>query len=270
MSEIMCLCPTYGRFHALRDSVAWYLLQSCTVKRLLICNDGRPIHLHPKAIRVGEFEIYQGIFLWNVKERFSTLGEKRQKMLEKASSPQVAHWDDDDIYLPWHLDSVLSMLRSTEAGAVKPKRAWWAVGGRENFKLKVPAANAFESQMAFNRRAALAVGYPNIQSGQALELWKKIDSKVEFDNAPYWNMVYRWGDGLSHVSSAKSKFHERNSDWGEGFLLPGGIEPAEWARSHLMPVIEHLAEEFYRLKGEEVGGLIVRRLELAIRLPLTC
>ena len=119
---VTCLCPTYGRFERLRDAVACYILQSWPRRRLLILNDA------PEPIEAGPQAEALGIEVINNPARFATLGHKRQALLEAAETPLVAHWDDDDLYMPWHLEMLARTLMDRlgeQVYCVKPRAAWW-------------------------------------------------------------------------------------------------------------------------------------------------
>jgi len=117
---VTCLCPTYGRFKRLRDAVACFLLQDYPNKRMLVLNDA------PKPIIGGGDGL--PVTIINAKERYPTLGHKRQALLEAASTPLVAHWDDDDLYLPDHLSKGVQALLREGAGCVKSRAAHYVVG----------------------------------------------------------------------------------------------------------------------------------------------
>jgi len=202
---VTCLCPTYGRFKRLRDAVACFLLQDYPNKRLLILNDAPvPICLLPSGFDLQPL----AIAIINTPIRCKTLGHKRQALLEAASTPLVAHWDDDDLYLPDHLSKGVQALLREGAGCVKSRAAHYVVGPGANLKPQAssltprerrgkPQApkttgqapkttgqasrlkpmyhgvhhNVFEGTMIFRRQEALqSGGYPPTNSGQARAL----------------------------------------------------------------------------------------------------
>jgi len=277
---VTCLCPTYGRIERLRDAVACFLLQDYASARadgaeatLLILNDA------PVAITLGgrrasvpgvasadtlaeglNVSPRRRVFVVNWPGRFPTLGHKRQALLEMAWTAVVAHWDDDDLYLPWHLSMCVSTLlerrgmtcAKPSASCVKAQAAWWVTGPREGpFDNRGIHHNVFEGQMVFDRDRALELGgYPPVDSGQAkalldafgrageLHTWNPADEDVSY--------VYRWGDGADHVSSRKACPPGRaaagqDADFGDGRpLIPDG-DPRTWARARLHEQFRGLA-----------------------------
>jgi len=244
MPAITCLCPTYGRFERLRDSLACFLLQDYPRRRLLILNDGPPLRLEGGHIRAVEGGAE--IVIVNRKSRMPTLGDKRQFLLEHANTRVVAHWDDDDLYLPWHLSQCVKTLAGHDGVCcVKPAGAWWAVGPRQGFTVRGQRRNVFEGQMVFNRRRALEVGgYPPEVSGQAralLEAFSDAGELEKFSPSPCPSYVYRWGDGLYHISGGEGgarshrAFGRGNQDFGDGRPILNSSSPLQWAAERLEP-----------------------------------
>jgi hypothetical protein len=223
---VTCLCPTYGRFERLRDAVACFLAQDYAGwKHLLILNDAPvPVVLGAECVPVT---------VVNAPARYPTLGHKRQALLEMATTPLVAHWDDDDLYLPWHLSSVVAVLQSRATvrahrtvRCAKPDAAWYGKGPRESWQLAGVRRSVFEGQMVFDRARALELGgYPALDSGQAaalLDAFRRAGELHTWDPPPHeLSYIYRWADGLHHVSGAGRLIDPNHTrcDFGVGALL---------------------------------------------------
>jgi len=242
MSEqpmVVCLCPTYGRFSRLRESLACFLAQDYPNKQLIILNDA--------PVQLGAVDA-PDVHLLNLTQ-FANLGEKRQTLLEEAVPfcnqregaelpVYCAHWDDDDLYLPWHLSSCVEALQAGVAQppsavkCVQPHGAWYMPDG----EVHGIHHNVFEGQMVFDRRAALDLGgYPPKHSGQAKDLLRKFREAGQFKQFEPWpgpSYVYRWDHDLGHISAignrpgALDSFQGRNQDFGEGEpLTPADLTP---------------------------------------------
>jgi hypothetical protein len=206
---VTCLCPTYGRVERLRDAVACFLRQDYAGEaRLLILNDA-PVPLAAASPRIA---------IHNSPRRYPTLGHKRQTLLEMASTPLVAHWDNDDVYLPWHLTSVVSaLLAHPRARCARPEAAWLGWGPPGAWELRGVRRNNFEGQMVFDRARALELGgYPPIDSGQALALldaFRRAGELHTWGPPPHeLSYIYRWADGLRHVGGAGSRSVGANAE----------------------------------------------------------
>jgi len=232
---VTCLCPTYGRVERLRDAVACFLLQDYRgEKAVLVVNDAP----EPLAVPSAETTDATGLFVANASRRFLTLGHKRQALLESAPGGLVAHWDDDDLYLPGHLtQAVGALLDAPGATCAKARTAWWAVGPADRLDVRGIHANTFEGQMLFMRGRALDLGgYPPLDSGQAAALLRAFDKAGELHTwrpAPEdTSYVYRWADGADHVSARKGR-SPRDADFGDGSPLIEGADPRAWAKDRL-------------------------------------
>jgi hypothetical protein len=203
-----------------------------------------------------------------------------------AGTQVVAHWDDDDLYLPWHLSMCVSTLLEgcgiVTWACAKPGAAWWVTGPREGpFDNRGIHHNVFEGQMVFDRDRALELGgYPPLDSGQAkalldafkrageLHTWNPPDEQVSY--------VYRWGDGADHVSArlrppcrdyggqARTRppcrdyggqapgGPSQDADFGDGGpLIPAG-DPLTWARARLSGQFGGLLMGFRRRLSERL------------------
>ena len=217
MDKVTCLCPTYGRFNDLRNSLTFFLHQTYDNKEMIILNDAPvPITCEFPDVRVV-----------NKDERYETLGHKRQALLEMADSPYIAQWDDDDVYLPWHLESCMSEI--DRGCMVKPEEAFYLrgrIGGR--FDWKGTTRNWLEAMTVCDREQALALGgYTEDVSGQCIRLIKRFqrDSNyVEFTPRPAPTFVFRFADGHFHIQGGNKESHERfgevNTDFGNEPLRP--------------------------------------------------
>ena len=287
---VTCLCPTHGRFERLRDAVACFLLQDYPGrKELHILSDAAvPLIVCPNlSIAADQYLVDAHVRVINVPPR-RNLGQKRQALLETASTDLVGHWDDDDLYLPWHLSMLVSRLMErpwrwemdgsgsapmptgTGASCVKPRAGWWGLGPRDALQeVKGPCHNTFEGQMLFEREAALMLdGYPPRHSGQAKVL---LDAFHDADELHTWDpadedisYVYRWSDGVQHVSAKKGLTQDQ--DFGDGRPLIDGADPVQWARDRLARQFAQLADRLAanRALGPETAGTVRRRLQAAL------
>ena len=217
---VTCLCPTHGRFALLREALGCFAAQHYPAKRLMIVNDA------PEPIEAD----IPGVEIINMPNVFLNLGAKRQFLLGLAQTPLVAHWDDDDLYLPNHLERSTRALLGRDVGCVKSRGAWYINGN----VIRGLRHNAFEGSMVFQRDEAMELGgYTMKHSGQALALMNKFRMAKRFYGIPdtegQVSYVYRWGTGASHISSLGNKagslmrFRRGNTDFGGGQLTPADV-----------------------------------------------
>jgi glycosyltransferase involved in cell wall biosynthesis len=132
MSNLICaICATYNRPELLGRAIACFENQTYENRHLIIVDD------------LGQYE-YQKGDRWELisfPRKIITLGEKRNVCSALASRETWAYarWDDDDLYMPWHLEAMAEAL--TRGPFVQPRYAvdfWdgkWVV--METFSSKV-------------------------------------------------------------------------------------------------------------------------------------
>ena len=103
MNDITCFMLYFGRKELAEESVESFLRQTYPHKKLIIVND------HPDPI-VFDKE-YDNIEVHNVKpDTFTNLNEKYNYALSQVKTKWFCSWDDDDIWLSWHLENLASNI----------------------------------------------------------------------------------------------------------------------------------------------------------------
>ena len=97
--KITAVCPTYKRPVQLANIVQCFLDQDYKNKELVILDDAQQ---YPDGLAGDGWRVH------SMKERYPTLGDKRNASVELAQGEYIAVWDDDDAYLPWHLSACVS------------------------------------------------------------------------------------------------------------------------------------------------------------------
>ncbi len=106
LPSISILTCTYGRTELLSELIECFDRQSYDgVLELIIINDCPLQTLECNAL---------GVRIINAPSPFSTYADKRNAALDAATGEFVSLWDDDDIYLPTFLASVVSKLQDND------------------------------------------------------------------------------------------------------------------------------------------------------------
>jgi len=261
--SVTCLCPTYGRFAKLRESLACFLAQDYPgEKRLLILNDA------PEPIDY-EYVVHDISIFW-LPDTFRNLGEKRQQLLGIAETELCAHWDDDDLYLPWHLtDLIRPFVGARHASperqvkCTKVRASWEMVGGRIIGK----HASGNDGSLVFDREMALELGgYPPKQTGQGIALlhaFERAGAYAPVDQGEMLSVVVRRDDGHNLAARTPEEFRTRNTDFGlsesgaASPLTPADLEPV-WA-SVIAQAAEHVSLEAWKQIDARVSASLMRQ-----------
>jgi len=197
--KIACLCCTYKRPKPLAESIECFLRQEYPEdkKELVIVDDA------------GQYapdicDAWENIKLITTKERYLTLGDKRNASAQFASSDVevFAIWDDDDIYLPWHLKQIAEVIMKGAEWS-KPKFVW--IDKRKFLNLK-KTNGLFHASWGITKEAFYKVGgYPSMQSGQDQALGRRLKNHNIKAESPTGipTFIYRWCTcpGVKHFSA---------------------------------------------------------------------
>jgi glycosyltransferase involved in cell wall biosynthesis len=229
---ISCICPEFGRVKVLGEAVECFLLQDYAPRELVILNDGpvvirkiadpRLVCIDRHAMEstwelVGNPEVT--IHLVNVRERYATLGAKYGALLALAAGAICAFWENDDLFLPWHLRLTAAhlttgcdMVKETNALRMNYEGKAWRFWGIWD--------NLCESQAIFRRDAAKRFGFGDHNYAQSYALIDRMNKAGRFryiDVKPFLGYVFRWNTEALHgeCTTDPAEYARRNSDFGD-------------------------------------------------------
>jgi len=220
--NLAAICCTYKRPKLLAEAIECFLRQDypAELREMIVLDDA------------GQYEnqVGDGWRLVSSPVRFRTLGEKRNASAALVSPDVDAYcvWDDDDIYLPWHMCAAAEALRDADYAipsiVLIDKKT--RLERKSNHSL-------FHGAWSFRCEAFEQVGgYPFIQSGQdqgllqrfrAAEL-RRVDP-LEYEAPSY---IYRWFTvHQAHISAMGGNGYEILG--GKQMESVGDIKP-KWDR----------------------------------------
>jgi hypothetical protein len=197
--RIDCLMGTYGRHKLASEALACFLQQSAIEQATLLIYNHHPVPLrfdHPRIRVVNEAP------------PIGSLRFIRRRMLDLAdpSADLIHFWDDDDLYLPWHLEDCLKHVG--ENVAWRPESCWLSQG---DTAFSRHLNSRFEGSWIF--RAGYLQGAPlhthptytdhpvYLQTEEA-----RLLATTEFGGVTSY--IYRWANGSEHVSAFGGQFSE--------------------------------------------------------------
>ena len=193
LPSVSCMCLTYGRPHLLEEAIQCFLDQDYKGQKELIVFNDLPqqefLYTHPQ------------VKIINLKERYKTIGEKRNACVDFCTGDLLFVWDDDDLYLPWRITLSVRMIGKNEY--FKSSKAWFINNG----VISGPTKNLFHSASCFTKSLFFRAGkYDEINSGQDLTMEKKF---VDLQSRPITSLsnrdlyyIYRWqGTDSYHLSA---------------------------------------------------------------------
>lgn len=217
--KIDCLMGTCGRYALVCEALACFLQQSAISNATLLIYNQHPDPLvfdHPRVRIVNEASPP------------ASLRHIRQRMHELADpAAELIHWwDDDDLYLPWHLQDCLDHIG--DGVAWKPASSWFSEANTR-FTL---SKNRFEGSWIFRsdyvKKAPLNT-HPEYTDHPVYRQTEEADLICTTELGDLTSYIYRWEIGTQHVSQFGSGDEERQasnvSSWRakSADTEPGGV-----------------------------------------------
>jgi hypothetical protein len=149
-----------------------------------------------------------------------------------------AVWDDDDIYLPWHLSAHAEIL--AEHGWSHPSRVWSTYTGKPEFE---DAAGRFHGALAVRRDLMERIGgWPDTQRADFDQrmLWRLADVEPAGDPTAVAvpSYVFRWGS-TRHPHCQGFMKSPGNTTWYQEYAKAHRFEP--WGK--LVPKFDEDTEK---------------------------
>lgn len=203
---ITAICVTFGRTAYLQSALRCYLDQKCDVPHeLLILNTCPDQHI---------FAGQSGVQVINTAIRPPSLGHARNEAVKMALGQWIVIMDDDDSFLPFHLQNFASQITPGVDWLWLTKQFY-----AERYKIKGIVPGQLPC-FAYSKRAWQEVGgYPHLTCGEDRGLVGKITErfngkKVDL-NHDQISFIYRWQNQVLNTSAAgydqpgKMSAHER-------------------------------------------------------------
>jgi hypothetical protein len=225
--KIDCLMGTHGRCSVASEALACFLQQSVTADATLLIYNQHPVPLHFEHPRVR---------VANETSPPMALRFIRRRMLELSdpSADLIHWWDDDDLYLPWHLRDCLDNIGDNAAW--KPHSSWMSFG---NVKFSFES-NQFEGSWVFRAGYVKAAPVDTHSTYTDHPVFLQAQEGGHLGTTELAGMtsyIYRWANPTQNVSSyggdcSESAQRSRIRLWRARSqdVPPGGrLEPADLA-----------------------------------------
>jgi hypothetical protein len=191
VTRIDCLMGTCGRFALACEALACFLQQTALEHATLLIYNQHPVPLrfdHPRVRVVNEAA------------PAGSLRHIRHRMHELAdpAADLIHWWDDDDLYLPWHLRDCLDHIGDSVAW--KPASSWFCAGHVKYSRER----NTFEGSWVFRAdhlKAAPLDTHPTYTDHPVIRQTVEADALATTELAGRTSYIYRWGMGTEHVSA---------------------------------------------------------------------
>lgn len=220
---ITAVCPTYGRpLHLLQNTIAAFAAQTEKRSRLIILDDLG--NLSGCTCDVPNVEIIV------TRQRYASLPDKYNALLRYVDTPYLAVWEDDDLYLPWHLENLVIAYEAVP-GAVwlHPAQVWSTYTGTPT---KEPARGRFHAALSFRtHEARIFKGWPATRH-------------ETFDQILISSLERRWGPPVDHTSGYVFRWNDTLAIHGQHVMGGNGLDWYEKYTPQNREPIHHLEPQF--------------------------
>jgi glycosyltransferase involved in cell wall biosynthesis len=245
MNELICaVCPTCNRPELLGRSIKCFERQTYKNRHLIIVDD------------LGQYKNQKGENweLISLPTRINTLGEKRNFIASLAPKDTWAFavWDDDDFYMPWHLEALaFSLLQNC---FVQPKIAIDFWNGKwvkvETYKRKLkksrqpkrsikvePTLYCYHGCWGYTKELFIKVGgYKHISNGDDGEFQKcaieqgiiSIDTDPKYKPSYFYNRIF-----TNRISELGDVEYDKKNKEAVSYIgiVPKWTDESEWDRT---------------------------------------
>lgn len=219
---------TYGRYEIVRQSLTMFLTQDYENKQLVIFNTApTPLSLDANLLRRGDIKVVNQTSKADGSP-FTCLGDVRNASLDHAEGDLYICWDDDDLFLPWHISQAVQEYCECDELAWKPDVSYMSMDGGDTFRGL--AGNSMEASFVVDMQHIKSLGFSTNKSGaEHVDGGWLSQTQISFkDISPFESYGYVWGDNrAAHKTSghinAENNFEnhkDASQDFGTAPLSP--------------------------------------------------
>lgn len=225
---VSCIMTTYGRFNCVERSIGFWLDQSYTNKELVIYNTADvPLELSTEYLNKGIRVINNHYDLLESKP-YDNVGAVRRDASTFAFGQFYICWDDDDMYLPWHIEQGIDYIIKNKKEAYMPSQSFWTPNGGMKIEF---ARNAMEASCIIATRYIRELGFDNSNGGEHLSWRRKLaeDGILDenYDVTPFESYMYIWGEPIAPHKQSGTINHPNNFEMHKAMSTDFGKRPLQ-------------------------------------------
>ena len=208
---ISVITLTYQRHHILEEAIQSFLEQDYMgEKEMVIVNDSDKVEYryeHP------EIKIY------NIKERFSSIGKKLEWGMKQCKGEFIYRLDDDDLMTPYALTLIQSYIDENPDYDVYRCRAHYFFQDNEYKGI----GGSVNNGNCYTREYIEQLDIPDKSIGEDRDITLPPTAKIYSGDKGKFNMIYRWGMGTIHISGMGNVSNEEVYKRVDDFYTETGV-----------------------------------------------
>jgi len=224
--KVLVITATKGRHSCLERSVGMFLKQTYKNSVQLIYNNSCHFQRLNSNIPLDRVILINNCIDLQEKKPYTTLGAIYRDILTFLPKDVdiICHFDDDDLFLPTHIEEGVKGLINSGKMAYKPKKSYFLSGERISL-----LENTLEPSIFIKKEALIKYGYSLTTSDQHL-LWVDgllRDEEITSNSKGKPTLIYTWGrdsifktSGNSRSSENFNNYENFSKDEGDGIITP--------------------------------------------------
>ena len=176
MNKISFVCTSYRRFTCVERIVAQYYSQTHQNKELIIFNTDTK---YPYSLGFDDpsIHIINNEIDYETNQLYTNRGQICRDAVTHANGDYFMLADDDDIYLPWHLQQAYDGIQENGKDAWKPKQSFFAMPDRVELCM-----NTLEASVIIKMNRIREIGFrTDITGYEGLSWYTKLRDEGNLD-----------------------------------------------------------------------------------------
>lgn len=256
MKKVSFVCTSYRRFTCVQRIVAQYHAQSYSNKELIIFNTDEE---YPYSLGFEDPSIIvvnNGIN-YITKEPYENRGQICRDAVTHATGDYFMLADDDDIYLPWHMQQAVEGIELLGTDAWKPEKSFFANQAGVHI-----VKNTLEASVIVNMERIREIGFRSDMTGyEGLSWYTKLRDEKQLNehNRNYVpSYCFNWSDTAEIAGHKQSgnighpdnfeNHKEASKDYVKGPLLKDVVNLEEVYRKYYNYLVDNKTsfnQEYY-------------------------
>jgi hypothetical protein len=192
MEKVSFVCTTYRRFTCVNRIIAQYHAQTYHNKELIIFNTDTEYPL-VKGFDEGNIIVINNNTDYETGVDYTNRGQICRDAVTHATGEYFMLADDDDIYLPWHIQQAVDKINEVGTDAWKPEKSFFAT----RTKLEL-VKNTLEASVIVKMNRIREIGFRMDKTGvEGLSWYTQLRDEKQLDEN-YTDYVpsycFNWGD----------------------------------------------------------------------------
>lgn len=192
MKKVSFVCTTYRRFTCVERIISQFYLQTYPNKELIIFNTDTDYPMELGFENENIIIVNNNIDYISGKE-YTNRGQICRDAVTHATGDYFMLADDDDIYLPWHLQQAVEGIESNGKDAWKPQKSFFAT--KNDIML---VQNTLEASVIVKMNRIREIGFREDKTGyEGLSWYTKLRDEGQLDenNLEYVpSYCFNWSD----------------------------------------------------------------------------